>query len=116
MPDWLVIPHSRLAAVYADLGQEDAARREVDWILNRDPKATTSDFTRIFRFRDPGKVNWYAGLLRQAGLPSEWISGECASTLRLGDAVVIGAVRSARQRPAMAHPCLRSDLYGLKAE
>ena len=63
------IPHSRLAAVYADLGQLEDARREVEWILARQPAAAIEDFTRIFRFPDPKRTDWYAGLLENAGLP-----------------------------------------------
>jgi adenylate cyclase len=64
-----LIPHSRLAAVYADLGRLQEARGEVAWIQSRQPDAAIEDFTRIFRFQDPKKTDWYAVLLEKAGLP-----------------------------------------------
>jgi TolB-like protein/DNA-binding winged helix-turn-helix (wHTH) protein/Flp pilus assembly protein TadD len=62
------IPHSRLAAVYADLGRQEDAGREVKQILDRKPDATIEDFTGIFRFQDGAQIEWYAALLEKAGL------------------------------------------------
>ena len=64
-----LIPHSRLAAVYAELGQMEEAGREVEWILARQPSATIEDFTSFFRFQDVRRTEWYIDLLEKAGLP-----------------------------------------------
>lgn len=61
--------HGRLAAVYADLGQTEEAREQVKLLLDQKPTANISDLTRILRFQDPKRTDWYVGLLRKAGIP-----------------------------------------------
>jgi adenylate cyclase len=60
---------SRLATVYADLGQMDKAKEQIKFILQEQPNAKVRDHMRIMSFTDPKKKEWYADLLRKAGLP-----------------------------------------------
>ena len=61
--------HGRLAAVYADLGQTENARKQVKLLLEQKPTAKVSDLTRILRFQDPKRTVWYVRLLQKAGMP-----------------------------------------------
>ena len=60
---------TRLAAVYADLGQMDKAKEQIEIVLEKKPDAKVRDFLRLVRLKDPQRKEWYAGLLRAAGLP-----------------------------------------------
>ena len=63
------ILHGRLAAVYAEAGQMDEAREQVRLLLAKKPNAKIRDHTRILRFQDSKRTDWYVGLLRSAGVP-----------------------------------------------
>ena len=59
----------RLAAIDADLGHIDKARMEIARVLDSNPDATVEEFTGNLPFSDPQRAQWYAGLLKSAGLP-----------------------------------------------
>jgi tetratricopeptide (TPR) repeat protein len=61
------VVHARLAAVYADIGRIDEAEEEIKLILEKNPDAMVEDFLR--NFQDPKRAEWYAGLLKESGLP-----------------------------------------------
>jgi adenylate cyclase len=59
----------RLAAVYADLGEVEKAKEQIKLVLQERPNAKVRDYLHLLNFTDPKKTEWYAGLLRMAGLP-----------------------------------------------
>jgi adenylate cyclase len=61
--------HIRLAAIYADLGRMDEARAEIAHVLAREPDATIKEYTGNLPLPNDARREWYAGLLRTAGLP-----------------------------------------------
>jgi adenylate cyclase len=63
------ILHGRLAAVYADLGRMDEAREQIQILLTKKPDAKIQDLTRILKFQDTKRIDWYVNLLQAAGMP-----------------------------------------------
>lgn len=64
-PDW----HARLAAVYAEIGDMENARKQARQFVQKRPNRKVADLTRILRIQAPERTRQYAELLRQAGIP-----------------------------------------------
>jgi tetratricopeptide (TPR) repeat protein len=67
-PQWKPI-HIRLAAVYSDLGRYDEAKKEIELYVEAKPEATLGDVMVPMTFKDKARAEWYAELLRKAGMP-----------------------------------------------
>ena len=61
--------HIRLAALYSDLGRDEDAKKQVDLYLKAKPDATVARTMKSHRFKDQARAEWYADLMRKAGLP-----------------------------------------------
>ena len=55
--------------IYADLGRMDEAREQIQILLTKKPDAKIQDLTRILKFQDTRRIDWYVNLLQSAGLP-----------------------------------------------
>lgn len=64
-PDW----HARLAAVYAEVGNLENARKQSRLFMEKRPNRKITDLTRILRIQDPERTKRYALLLKKAGIP-----------------------------------------------
>lgn len=61
--------HVRLAAVYSEMGREEEAKKQMDKYLESSPNATVATTMKSYTFKDKTRAEWYADLLRKAGLP-----------------------------------------------
>ena len=67
-PDFLYA-HTSMAVVYGLMDDLDAARREVEETLKKDPTYTVARFINPNLYRDPEVMARSAEVLRRAGLP-----------------------------------------------
>ena len=61
--------HARLAAIYSDLGRDEEAKKQMDMYLKAKPNATIATTMKSHTYKDQARAEWYADLLRKAGLP-----------------------------------------------
>ena len=62
-------PYTELAMVYAETGQDSAARKAVDAILRIDPGFSATAYTKALPFRDPDLEVRRRSALKKAGVP-----------------------------------------------